>query len=288
MRKLSRQFWLCNCAILIVVFSVNTSLCQTSMESFADSILIRTQDSDFALKEYLRAYYFSNGDEDEQLLTKIANIYSAKGQYDKALQYLDMKYFGTNDIAVKNEALEGKVLIFIAKNQLNQALINAYQLNIIDSTSCNTKNFYVGFCMLLKKEYKTSLEQFKKLFYLDSSEFKIIEKIVANIEKIDKKNPNKAIFFSALLPGLGQTIYGDPVDGLKSFGLISGLTVLMFEISSKLTFADALLSVGPWITRYEIGGMANAKQTAVKYIRNKKNKEISNFLTSVHQAKVKS
>lgn len=284
MTRLSKGFWLCNMLLLIFLTTTPTKG-QNNFEDFADQLHAETDDIDFALKEYLRAYYFSNASDNDTLITKIAQLYFLKCNYDKALQYYDLKYFQSKDFNVKNLALEGKILSNIAKNNPNQALINAHQMTVFDTSSLDTKYFYISFCSLLRKDYKSSLSNLKLISYVTSSTAKKLENVIGKITKIDQKNPNYAIFWSAFLPGLGQTIYRDYKDGFKSFALISGLAILFFEISNKISFADAILSVGPWITRYEIGGLVNAKKTAIKSIDIKRNEEIIQFISIIQSAK---
>lgn len=241
---------------------------QPTTVGFADNLYINQQ-YEYALKEYLRIYFLKR-DHTSDLLLKISNLYSQLNQPEKSLKYADLYFFGNEDLNKKNDAIRTKILVFLKSKDYESALISANQLKEIDITSTDTKNFYTGLCHLLQKIPQIKDNELLLLSYLTEDDKKNLIKKLDNFQKVHLKNPYNAMFYSAMVPGLGQTLNGNLSDGLKSFMLMGTLGLIFIEVSQVLSFGDAIISVSPWIIRYFAGGMINAsKQAKLKTVHEK-------------------
>jgi hypothetical protein len=250
-----------------LILNINMSA-QSTTVGFADNLYINQQ-YEYALKEYLRIYFLKR-DHTSDLLLKISNLYSQLNQPEKSLKYADLYFFGNEDLNKKNDAIRTKILVFLKSKDYESALISANQLKEIDITSTDTKNFYTGLCHLLQKTPQIKDNELLLLSYLSEDDKKNLIKKLDNFQKVHLKNPYNAMFYSAIVPGLGQTLNGNLSDGLKSFMLMGTLGMIFIEVSQVLSFGDAIISVSPWMIRYFAGGMINAsKQAKLKTVHEK-------------------
>jgi hypothetical protein len=241
---------------------------QPTAVGFADNLYINQQ-YEYALKEYLRIYFLKR-DHTSDLLLKISNLYSQLNQPEKSLKYADLYFFGNADLYKKNEAIRTKILVFLKSKDYESALISANQLKEIDTASTDTKYFYTGLCHLLQKTPQIKDNELLLLSYLNEDDKENLIKKLDNFQKVHLKNPYNAMFYSAIVPGLGQTLNGNLSDGLKSFMLMGTLGLIFIEVSQVLSFGDAIISVSPWMIRYFAGGMINAsKQAKLKTVHEK-------------------
>lgn len=249
---------------LIWIFStfVFAGNAQNSLETFADTLAAKGFYHQ-ALKEYLRCVFHDEKHLSKDIYIKISDMFLKIEQHQKALEYLDLHYYKYFDLnPEKNNVLFKKTQILFNQQKTEEALSNILQVvpaNIHDS---DRKYFYLGILNVALKKETESFEALSKLSYIHLNDHKELNsKIKCSIKKASK-NPNLALAQSALIPGLGQTLQGNINDGLKSFILVGSLGVLFVDINLSYSFTDALISVGPWLTRYYIGGMVNAsKQT---------------------------
>lgn len=91
------------------------------------------------------------------------------------------------------------------------------------------------------------------------------------------------MFYSAMVPGLGQALNGDTKDGLKSLALMVALGAVFIEVSTVLSLGDAIISVSPWLIRYFAGVDDQCFKIAKERIKHKKGMEIQEILKHLAQ-----
>ena len=256
---------------------------QPTKVEFADNLYINQQ-YEYALKEYLRIYFLER-DHSSDLILKISNLYSQLNQPEKSLKYADLYFFGNENLNKKNDAIRTKILIFLKSQDYESALINANQLKEIDTASTDTKYFYTGLCHLLQKTPKIKDNELLLLSYLTEGDKKILIKKLDFFQKVHVKNPYNAMFYSAIVPGLGQTLNGNLSDGIKSFILMGTLGLIFIEVSQVLSLGDAIISVSPWMIRYFAGGMINASKQAKSKAIQEKERIITELIQHLAQKK---
>ncbi|MFZ1751280.1 MAG: hypothetical protein WAU01_13845 [Saprospiraceae bacterium] len=276
--------------LLILCFNtINASLKgQKDLEDFADSLLLSGQD-DFALKEYLRCYFFQKDKSDSDLCLKISLLYRNRLDFDKSLEYADYHYFrsGQNQIE-QNRALIEKVKIYMLMADHGSALISASMIREWNSEEKDKKIFYMGCINIMRKDMSNGKNYLLAISYLSKTDKARLDSLLHIIDVYYKKNPDHAMIYSAFLPGLGQAIHGDFKDGAKSFALVGGLGVVFIEIAKSLSFGNAVISVSPWIIRYFVGGMINASKQASRNYRTKIEGSMQEILILIKQSSIDS
>lgn len=249
---------------LISIFNIlSLSLfSQTSFEAIGDSLHHKGLYA-AALKEYLRSEFLSEKDISPDINLKISDLFIKTQNIAKALDYLDAHYYlHFNDQNERNRVLFKKTQILLGIYKYDEAILNVLQIKSNNIEELNKAYFYKGILYVLLKDEEKSLESFSKLSYINKKDIIKIESLIKNAIKYSKKKSQIASIQSALIPGLGQSINGDLSDGLKSFFVVGALASLFIDVSLSYSLIDALVSVGPWLSRYYIGGIANANKTA--------------------------
>ena len=282
-RKIILGIWIFNLSI-----SISAQNKEKSNIEYAD-YLYTTCQYENAYKEYLRIYYNSNTTLDVQVYQRIAEKFVTVHDYPSAVKFLDIGYYAYHDQPkIQNDLLFQKVQLFISTSSYQQALVAAIQMVPEDSSRVNQKNFYIGILFFLLEKPDQGLEYVSKLSYVHHGNLDEIHQALSTYTKALKINPKNASLLSIILPGLGQTVYGNPVDGVKSFGLLTGLALLAIETSQRLSWTDALISLGPWFARYYIGGSINARKQAITFRSNKIKKSTLTIVDLLQKSQVSS
>ena len=132
-------------------------------------------------------------------------------------------------------------------------------------------------------KYKEGINKLKQLSYINEADFNQFDETEMALIKNEKKNPKRARTLSVILPGLGQAVNGQVKDGANSFLLIGGLTYFMLDLATVLSLPNSILSFGPWIFRYYVGGINNARKASELKKHNTKNALILNLLEKIEE-----
>lgn len=251
---------------LILIFNLIAYIgdAQRAPESFADSLLANGL-YDAALKEYLRCIYFHEELLDTQTYIKTAELFLKMNKPTKCLEYLDLHYFRYHHLSnEKNRVIVRKTQVLMSLGDYFGALSQMIQYHPDSITDTDTQHFYLGILHLMTENYEQSQSELFKLSYLSIENRDLITSKIKKAIKISQRKTHIAGVESAIIPGLGQFLNGDKIDALKSFILIASLSILMADVSLTYSLSDALISVGPWLTRYYIGGITNAQNQALR------------------------
>lgn len=232
-----------------------------------------------ALKEYLRVFYFDRDNQYIGVEAKIAQCFSKLEDPDNAIKYFQL-FLRKNKTYSKE-----KENIFYA---LIQELIinNSYKIALAELFQCDSEirvsnqdryYYYLGMTYLFNEQISEADRSFQNLSYAPSIDTIAYANTIKKIENTLQRKHRRAKVWSALLPGLGQTINGDARDGLNSFTINGSLVAIFIHIAKSLSFADAVLTVVPWFGRFYIGGIKNAG-LASQAFQSKKLKEHSSTL----------
>jgi len=266
-RRITKKFTMKPRIILVLGFWISFCFClqaQTPIARYAQSQMVLGH-HDIALKEFLRAHFLGEKSLEIAINKNISDLFILNGDYKKALQFLDYYYFeNKNNPAIQAEITLDKVKIYLLQKDTKSALFEVFQINSRNYTDKDRLLFFTGLALLHDHQYTEGLKYWKRLSYIQPVEHLEMDKLIAKLEKNEKRNPNRARWLSAVIPGLGQMIHGDVKDGLISLSVVAGLTYLFFDVANSLSYGDAFVSVAPWWARYELGGMSNAVKQAKK------------------------
>lgn len=221
---------------------------------------------DLALKEFLRAHFMGEKSPSIPISKRVSDLFVWKKDYQLAIQYLDYYYFeNKGDVTLQGQITLDKVKIHLLQNDTKAALYEVFQVNTRRFPDKDRLTFYTALALMADHQIVEGFKYIKKLSYIDPKDYIALDALEKKMVKNDARNPNNARWWSILVPGLAQVIYGDPADGLTSFALLAGLSYVMIDVGLTLSWPDALLSVGPWWGRYYIGGVGNAVDQATRH-----------------------
>ena len=131
------------------------------------------------------------------------------------------------------------------------------------------KALYLAICHFGLDEYQESMQYFQGL--VDSAGQVQIRARFEDLERTSKKfDPDRLQLMSVILPGLGQTVAGDPRSGLNSFLLLGGIITYSYFTMITYGILDGTLVLTSWFYRYYSGGHKKAYQLGEDRIGEKK------------------
>lgn len=263
-------------AILIPLFWIKLLLIGLTAQSaynhaqFAQTAL-EGGDEDLALKEFLRAHFMGEKSPEIPVSKRISDLLAARGDFNLALQYLDYYYFENKGNAqIQGQITLDKVKIHLLENKAKAALYEVFQINANRFMDKDRLYFYTALALFEDHQYTEGFSYLKKISYISPKDYITLDKLSEKLVKNEKRKPQNARWWSIVLPGLGQMIYGDVGDGLTSMALMTGLSFVLIDVALSLNWPNAFLSVGPWWGRYYIGGLGNAEDQARKHKEDKR------------------
>ncbi len=212
-----------------------------------------------ALLEYQRAYFFATGEQKSLSGAKMAECYLVTDDFFRARSYYDSAIsYTTFESSVTNYQFR-KILCLILEKNFSYALYETDQLKgDFNSIMLRRKYLYKGICYFGLKKYEESHHYLKNsLPETDTVRIVRLQQLFENHKRLSSPNSALAIVLSVVLPGAGQIYSGNIGGGINSVLLLSGL----FYISSTLS-TSGLIIIIPFLYRYYIGGILNAKKFA--------------------------
>ena len=273
--------------ICITVFSLRIAVLsgQSSPLEYANR-LFEQQQTDAALKEYLRAYYLDQNNANPEVCGRIAKCFLLKGDDENALKYLDLYFFKLpNTDARRNEVRFEKQKIFLVREEYQRALAEILQVTKRLEPDLDRFHFMTAINYFFADQFEKGRSHLDKLSYRPWLDSVAVTAIIKDLEKNSKKNPSKARWMSAIVPGSGQIANGEIKDGLNSMALYVVFGLLYIDLIPEIGLADATLSVGPWITRYYLGGLSNAVKAAKNNKLNKRQRGIQKLINELEKAR---
>lgn len=227
---------------------------------FGDSLYAQ-ESYEEALLEYQRAYFFASGEQKSLSGAKMAECYLLSDDFFRARSYYDSAISCTTfESSVTNYQFR-KILCLILEKNFGYALNETDQLKV-DSNSImmRRKYLYQGICYFGLKKYKESHHFLRNsLPETDTVRIVQLQQLFENNKRLNCPNSALAIVLSVVLPGAGQIYSGNIRGGINSVLLLSGL----LYIGSTLS-ASGLIIIIPFLYRYYIGGILNAKKAALE------------------------
>ena len=232
--------------------------------AYAD-YLYSTANYKSALKEYLRVYFHDHSDTLQRVKWHIADCFEKQGDQKNAIKYYNsFLRSGHSDTESLAEAAYAKLRLLTRQNtKLAKAEALTFPQEYIDLDK-DRYQFYAALVFFEDKDFDASEEHFDLLSYRSNLPSEEVEDIYAKAKKNVTRKHVVARFLSFFVPGLGQAVNGDWQDGANSALINSSLIALFFHVSSRLSLADALISVVPYLGRFYLGGARNAELASVK------------------------
>lgn len=269
---------------LAILFSI-LSLClhgQTPEQTFAYAILQSDQGNySNSVKALNRLLFFDNGTHYPETFSLLANNYFHLKEYRNAYYYYDLAVIQSDNDSLCAEFTAAKIACRLYNHEFQEARVDLlsygsrlspdhqWQFDMLSGLTC----FYLD-------EYELSKAFFLKCVNTtDAESRKAIEEGFARIEKLEKRyNPRLARALSIVVPGSGQMLAGDFLNGTNSFMLVFGLLATSVGLSSFISFIDAAIIVFPWFQRYYMGGYQKAYSLTFDKQKNEKNEVLAHLI----------
>lgn len=230
---------------------------------------------DAALKEYLKLYLYSKNENQSLIPMKIGDLFIKKRDANNAVKYYDIQYNSLSpQDPLREEIRYLKIKTFLVSKNFKKAKAEILQLQEQDAADKNKYLFYKGFIYYLNDDFVQGLNTLSKIDYLSFEDRKDLNGICKKLIKNSHMKSEAYQLASGIIPGMGQFIAGDYKSGINSTILNGSLIYLFFAVADRLSYSDAFVSVGPWLSRYFIGGVGNARESAV----NKKIKKAEKYI----------
>ncbi len=245
-------------SICLIHFTVGAQDIQQTMNKAA---ALTTTHPDEAVRLYSRVLFFSEVDSIDILAhTQLAQVYKSTQKFDQAAWHYHQAAWMSKLDSLDMEAAWCYLYQKQAKDGLNI-------LEKVDSSTVNRSEYFLlyGLCYEWMNQDSSALHWYEKYYTQLSSEkvysFRELDK---KLLKFNYRNGTSAAVLSAVVPGLGQTYSGNFKDGVNSFLLNGTLVAGMIYTSVQYTWIDGVMAFSPWLFRYYVGGIANAKQQTLK------------------------
>jgi len=225
---------------------------------FGDSLCVHGKYQG-ALLEYQRAYFFASGEQKSMAGEKMADCYLLSEDFFRARSYYDSAiYYSKFESSVMNYKFR-RILCLILENDFGFALNEIDKLKVDSNSNMQRRKcLYQGICYLGLKRYQESYQYLRNsLPGTDTAKIVQLQKLFENSRILNRPNSALAIGLSVVLPGTGQIYSGNTAAGINSVLLLSGLLYLGSTLS-----ASGFVIIIPFLYRYYIGGIENAKQAA--------------------------
>lgn len=262
--------------ILCLLFPITqTKLCAQEIVPSLElaDFNFQIQNYNAALKEYLRLYYFDRDNEYSSITIKIADCFLLLNDTSNAIKYYQTFLAQSDSYSEEKQEVYYKLIqAFIQNKDYKNALAELFQCDSsIITADTDRYYYYMGMTYLLDAQLTKADDSFQQLSYYQLIDSVQYENATQKFNKNLKRKHLGAKIWSALLPGLGQTINNDPKDGLNSFAINGSMVLIFINVARSLSVADALLTVVPWFVRFYVGGI---KKAGLASRKNQKNKSI--------------
>jgi len=246
---------------------------------FADS-LVSNGNFALALKNYKRAFFFSNEFEQQFLYHKIADCLYYDKKYFEALNYYDKALSTSENDSLSIELSLKKSYCFIFSKNYKHAQAELISLpNPLHKIQQQKIDLAMAVAYFAEEDYHNAQLSFKKT--IPETEPALSHSVDSIFKKIHKlQHPSRILVLTSSLvfPGSGQMISGDFKNGINALTLSSVIIAAGIKVALIYSPADAIITVFPWFMRYYKGNLKSSKISAAKRKAYKKNKVLNQIL----------
>jgi len=262
-------------SLLTAVFAQNYDEVFTNGQKLWNAAAYKEACTEFKRYIYLQELQTSSAVSNEKLSQCygfLSSYYEQCGELQRAIDYIQIKQNLVNseqDILqeIKLYSLKAQTEKYNLNSEVklwcyktlpeysNKVHVAAYRALLVSYMECDLWDLFV-------EEYNQLNAEFPDAFTEEEKE--VIDQSLLKIEKFRPKNPVVAKWLS-IIPGLGQTYAGDPLDGLNAFVLNGSLIGLSVYSLCTGGYADfVLLELNPTYRFYK-GNFYNAGKDSDEY-----------------------
>ncbi len=217
-----------------------------------------------ALKAYQRVLFFDEHKQYNDVYARLAELYFEEKDFDNALTYYDFAWKLAAGDSLRMEYSFLKTLCHLKAERFYLGLAELYDLpDRLPPYFEAKRQLYLGICHYGLEDHDEAKRYFSML--VDSSDQLQVEVLFTAFEKQRHKyDPDRLEIMSIFLPGLGQTVAGDPLAGINALFLLGGIATYSYYTALSYSFLDGALVLVSWFYRYYTGSHKKAYQLGLE------------------------
>lgn len=216
-----------------------------------------------AITEARRAAYFNDSLQLRAYLL-IADCHIKTESYTEAARHLRLAAGETYDDSLRQALCLRRINMYLKDQQPAYALIELSSLNGMDPALQDRINFYSMLAYFQISDY-TMAEQYANRLLRGYPDYDsvAIHRLFTRVMRNSEKSPFLPALSSALLPGSGQLMTGHYREAANTFLLNAALGVITYISFLRLYPLDVVLTFLPYVKRYYLSGIMNARALTV-------------------------
>ncbi|HPE86097.1 MAG: DUF5683 domain-containing protein [Bacteroidales bacterium] len=236
-----------------------------------------------AVDAYRRVLYF-HPELTDSIARETGHALRKAGYYDKARYYYNIAFHHTHDTLKKANIRFDIVHSYILEREFMTAHLQLtnmrYALPVYNEKKMA---FYRGIVAFQTDQIKEAKNNF--VCYFNEQDTSIVLQAMKNAEKNLAMNPQKAMWLSLIVPGLGQIYNKEYIEATNSFIINTFFLSIYFYVALNYNPLQGFIAVLPWFQRYYIGGMKRAKQLTIEKKESEKQRILAALLDEALKAK---
>ena len=230
---------------------------------------------------YDRMIFFADSTQQLQALEQGAVCKAALNKFAEAAQYYKLASKLVSADSLYYNLLLQQALCLVMDEQFETA-----QKILTEILLFEPNEYYKQKSFLLKGIIETQQLNFltAKIYFDSSAHLVHTNDSILLYDLLNKNyktvsfNPNAASFYSAVLPGLGQSVHGDFKNGINSFVINAALITAFVYTGMQYNFISSFLFFSVYWPRFYIGGIAGSKDIANHKLKAIQKEYLRNYL----------
>lgn len=246
----------------------------------ADSLM---QVNNFGLAEnlYDRIVFFADSNQKEYI-KKTAICKVALNKYSEAAQLFDLLIKSEKIDSLYYTYMLQKSLCLLIDNQNEQAQLVLREIRLSDADQYFQQKSYLLDAILSAKQLDFVQAQnylHNGIDLLNKKDSFLWQQYLEKNKNSSEINTKMAGFYSAIIPGLGQSIYGDYKNGINSLAIHTVLVSAFIYTGNQYNYLLSSMFFLTLIPRYYIGGINAAKNSAQLKIKRIQQHYLNQYLS---------
>jgi hypothetical protein len=246
----------------------------------ADS-LMQVNKFDLAENLYDRIVFFADSNQKEYI-KKTAICKVALNKYAEAAQLFDLLIKSEKTDSLYYTYMLQKSLCLLIDNQNEQAQLVLREIRLSDADQYFQQKSYLLDAILSAKlldfvQAQNNLQNGIDL--LNKKDSSLWQQYLEKNKNSSEINTKMAGFYSAIIPGLGQSIYGDYKNGIISLAIHTVLVSAFIYTGNQYNYLISSMFFSTLIPRYYIGGINAAKNSAQLKIKSIQQHYLNQYLS---------
>lgn len=210
-----------------------------------------------AVEAYRRILFFQP-EKTALIALETGNAFCSTGEYNRARYYYKIA-FHNETVSEKKANIEFKIIhSYILEKEYMKAKLNLAVLRNSKLAYSNRKMaFYDGIINFQTENLEKAMDNFHE--YFADYDTSLVSSLFISANKNERLNPQKAMWMSIFVPGLGQAYAGAYEEAANSFIINTIILSLYFYVAITYNPIQGLFAVFPWFQRYYIGGINKSK-----------------------------